>query len=51
LAELKECLENPADTPDYIKAKDEMQRRMMRYSLFIAAGAILVAAAIKIFSK
>ena len=50
-AELKICLENPVDTPDYIKAKDEQQRRMTRYSLLVAAGGILVAAAIKIFSK
>jgi hypothetical protein len=45
------CLENPVDTPDYVKAKEERDYRLKRYGLYVAAAATLVAAALKIFSK
>jgi hypothetical protein len=50
-AELTGCLENPVDTPDYVKAKEERDYRLKRYGLYVAAAATLVAAALKIFSK
>jgi hypothetical protein len=49
--DLTKCLENPVDTPDYLKAKEERDYRLKRYGLYVAAAATLVAAAIKIFSK
>jgi hypothetical protein len=52
--DLKKCLESPADTPDYLKAKEERDHRMRRYQLFVAAvvaGVTMVGVVIKIFSK
>jgi hypothetical protein len=34
--DLRRCLENPVDTPDYVKAKEERDHRMKRYGLNVA---------------
>jgi hypothetical protein len=49
-ADLKTSLRSPADTPDYMKAKEERDYRLKRLGLYVAAAAALIAAAIKIFS-
>jgi hypothetical protein len=51
LGRLTRCLENPVDTPDYVKAKEERNYRLRRYGLYVAAATTIVVAALKIFSK
>jgi hypothetical protein len=47
--ELKKVLaNNPPDTPHYMKAKEEMDRRLKKWGLGITAGGILIAAALTI---
>ena len=50
-ADLRTCLRNPTDTPDYIKAKEERDYRLKRFGLYVGAAAALIATVIKIFSK
>ena len=50
-SDLRTCLQNPVDTPDYIKAKEERDNRLKRWTLCVAAVGILLTAALRIFFK
>ena len=49
--DFRKCLQNPPDTPDYIKAKEERDHRIKRYALVLTVAGIIVTVAIKIFSR